>query len=73
MEPVPVNVGDLGPWAGALASVWAIQQLGALVRAVTTGAAELAAIRRGLGLPAPEQAPAELAPPFSITITRAAP
>ena len=71
--PDVVTVGELGPWAGALAVVWAVQTLGHLARSVALAAAELGAIRRGLGLPGPESVDHPPALPFTLTITRPAP
>ena len=69
-EAVVIGVGDLGPWAGAAAVVWAVQTLGHLARSVAVAAAELGAIRRGLGLPGPEDVDQPPALPFTLTITR---
>lgn len=68
-----ISVGELGPWAGAAAIVWAVQTMGHLARSVALAAAELGAIRRGLGLPGPESVDQPPALPFTLTITRAAP
>lgn len=68
-----ISVGDLGPWAGAAAVLWAVQTLGHLARSVAVAAAELGAIRRGLGLPDPEQVDTPPMLPLTLTITRPAP
>lgn len=68
-----ISVGDLGPWAGAAAVLWAVQTLGHLARSVALAAAELGAIRRGLGLPGPEAVDTPPALPFTVTITRPGP
>jgi hypothetical protein len=56
-------------WAGAGALLWVAQTLHALARAAHGGAAELTAIRRGLGLPGPQPGDTPPPPPFPLTVT----
>lgn len=56
-------------WAGAAALVWVAQTLHALARAAVNGAAELTAIRSGLGLPGPSPGDTPPSPPFPLTVT----
>ena len=71
MEPVVVSVGDVGPWAGALAVVWGARVLQSLAASLASIDRSLGAIVRALGLTGPELAAPPAAPDLRIILQRA--